>query len=85
MLEVGLVVGYGSRVLGRKRKHVTDEGFSLNIYIVLPTSTTSDRWMCCLRASAVAAGYEEYQILCILKMWNNCPKDQSDGCVLRTI
>jgi hypothetical protein len=68
MLEAGLEVGYGSQVLRRKRKHATDKGFSPNTHIVLPISTTSDRWMCCLRASVVAAGYKEHQILCILKM-----------------
>ena len=86
MLEAGLGAGlHGSHILGRKRKHTTDEGSSPNTHIVSSISITSDRWMCCLRASAVAAGYEERQTLCILEMWDNRPKDQAAGCVLRTI
>jgi len=60
MLKAGLVAGHRSQVLGRKRKHTIDEGFSPNIHIASPISTTSDRWIYCFRASAVAAGYKEH-------------------------
>ena len=86
LLEAGLEVGlHGSQVLGRKRKYTADEGSSPNIYIASSISITSDRWMCCLWASAVAAGYEERQTLYILEMWDNRLKDQTAKCVFRTI
>ena len=56
MLKVGL---YGFQVLGRKRKYITNKGSSLNIYIVLSISITSNLQICYLQASVVAAGYKE--------------------------
>ena len=49
ILKVRLRAGlYKSYILKRKRKYIIDKGSSLNIYIVLSISITSDCWMCYL-------------------------------------